>query len=119
MSCLLPNQYIEEAEEHLEPECECGRPTKKRGQPCRRCRLLDGKTPLQSGVIRALQQQPRTCREIVELLGAHSHSVYRVLETLQSDGRVAVIGERPASSIAAPVYGWRGLPPESVNQEAR
>lgn len=109
MNFSLLNQNPKKTAEKPGPQCECGRSVSKPGRPCDRCVALDGETAIQNEVIRALQQEPRTCREIAELYDAHVASVYRVLCRLVRDKRAAVIGRRPLPDGLAPLYGWRGL----------
>ena len=113
MPTSVLNQKAEKhAKEQEGPRCECGRRVPAAGRACRRCLALDGKTAIQAELIRALQQEPRSCREIAQLYNLHIGTVYRVLCALVRDGRATVLGRKVIPGGLTPLYGWRGLPEE-------
>ena len=113
MSILLRNHLVEPATAGRWPRCECGEPTAADGQPCERCKALDGESVLEAEIIRALQQGPKTCPELALRCGTYDRAVYRAIDRLRLDGRVAVAGRRPrVNGLAPKVYGWRGLDSE-------
>ena len=95
------------------PRCECGNPTTEPGEPCQRCNELDGTTPIEAEVRRALQQGAKTCSAIAASFDGHYGSVHRALKRMRKAHFVRVVGRQADEQGEVLVYGWRGLPRRS------